>query len=317
MKKIVLTITLIVTIITMGCKKKTQQIIVPNNVPNADTSVSNVTIERFITNTYLVLLSRKANENEIANHLLTLNSNTITKTEREKFIDAIQKTTEYKYQLWEFARQNLFETHAVTFKLSNSDTSIIADKNHSIKALIDTLAKEMIADTDPDTRHIKIEFYKDMLKFRSIKSELDNNNITWEEINKRFCNTYYYWWRFGQKNKNIFVNNAFNDLLLRSPTDFELDSAVKIIDVFINNSDHINEQGTLFNTKCKTISDVTSAIISTDNFYEAQVRLFYKRAFYNEPSTANLLKYTSLYIKSKNYQLLQKTILASNEFLLK
>ncbi len=278
------------------CKKKVETVVVPNNVPTTDTSVSTLTIERFVIKTYVVLFARKPTEAELQNHLTTLTSNNIAQAARINFIQQLQNTNEYKFMLYEFAKQKIIDP-----------LGTLNDSGYQNSRLIQEIKDNIAAQNEPK---LNTELLGAMYKFRTMKTELLNNTITWQEVNKRCCHSFYY---YGDNlGSREFVLHTFEHLLQRIPTKQESDAGRAI---FISSKNAVETPDVLFGVTGKSISDLLDIIVTSDNFYEAQVRYFYVRSFYKEPETLVLSKYTNVYTTSKDYQLLQRTILSSNEFL--
>ncbi len=283
--------------LAVSCKKRTQIITIPNNTPAVDTSVSTFTIENFVTKTYLVLLARKPLDTELQNHLTVLTSTNIAQPARQQFIQELQNTTEYKLKQWQFAQQMLLPD------------GILPDTATEYPKTITNL-KYDIANGPPKNVPIKTEFLNEFYKFRNLKTELLAGGVTWQEMIKRFCYSDIYYRKYN--GGTTFCTTTFQFVLLRIPTAIELKEA-KIM--YANSVANTNILATVMGIDGTKINDFLNIIVNSDNFYEAQAKIFYKRAFYKEPSTLDLASYTALYKNTKNYPLMQQNILSSNAFL--
>jgi hypothetical protein len=103
-----------------------------------------------------------------------------------------------------------------------------------------------------------------------------------------------------------FVVSMFQNFLERYPTDAERAAGEIMVDGF-------SSQLFLVNGDSKT--DFIAIFLASNDYYEGQVRLLFRRYLYRSPSTQELEQLTLRYRDTGDYQVLQKAVLSKDEFI--
>ncbi len=271
----------------VACKKKTEEVIIPDNNAAKDTSVNSVLIESYINKSYIALLGRKPTSAEQTNHKATLVNASINITTRTTFIQQLQAIAEYKEHLYAIARAQL---------LNDVDTNEIEGyKQSNLQQLQDTSKRAYWYVIQQD--------YDDLVNLQNIPYQLTNNTLSVQEMYMRCCsNTFYDQINMGTQN---FVTSVFDHFMFRYPTQDELQNSKTMVD---------GASASILFTAGKSKKDFLTIVMSSNNYYEGQVRDLVKRYFYRAATITELSSLTQQYATSKNYQQLQLTLLISNEY---
>ena len=277
----------LLAILIISCKKKTEEIIIPNNNAARDSSINSVLIESYINKSYIALLGRKPSSGEQASHKTTLINAAASVTARTAFIQQLQAGAEYKEHLYAIARTQL---------LNDVDTNGIQGYKESVF--------QQLQDTSKQAYWFVIQQdYDDLVNLQNIPSQLSNNTLSVQQMYMRCCsNVFYDEINMGTQN---FVTSVFDHFMFRYPTQDELQNGKTMVD---------GSSASVLFTAGKSKRNFLTIVMSSTNYYEGQVRDLIKRYFYRSATTTELSSLTQQYASSKNYQQLQLTLLISNEY---
>ena len=102
-----------------------------------------------------------------------------------------------------------------------------------------------------------------------------------------------------------FVVSMYQNFLFRYPTIDELESASRMVDQY---------ESIVFFELGRSKEDFLSIFLSSDEYYEGQIRRIYNRFLFREPNTAELNDLRILFTKNKDYKEMQKQILIQDEY---
>ena len=269
-----------------GCEKDTFEYIDNNEAP-PDETIEHVIIENYIIKLYISVLGRQPTEEEFNEGLMIIESNDLSINNRGKLVDVVMANEEYLYNEYKHVRSDL---------LNGADT---ADFTFWIKVY------ENIKTSSSDERQIdfltaEIEKLEDCQK---IIPDLESDSIDFSEVQRRCCfNTIYDGINMGTEN---FVVSMYQNFLFRYPTIDELESASRMVDQY---------ESIVFFELGRSKRGFLSIFLSSDEYYEGQIRRIYNRFLFREPNTAELNDLRILFTKNKDYKEMQKQILIQDEY---
>ena len=267
---------------------KTELETVPDNVAPPDPTIETVTIENYVTRTYILTLGREPSPTEFNAATTLLISGGLDSTSRAQFLSNVFSNAAYLPQVY---AQNKIDL------LNNSDT---AEFTNWI-----TIWNYLLTDT---TNSFLFPFLNyeigRMTDLQSAFSQFSSGSIGLGELHRRMCNNYIYdQINMGSAN---FVITTFQHLLNRNQTNAELTSGISMVDG--GNAIILLQAGASKN-------DYLNILTHSNNYYEAQIVLLYQKYLNRAPNTQEMNAATLKYSGSNDYTLVQKDLLATNEFI--
>jgi hypothetical protein len=279
---------LLVTAIALSSCEKKGEVVVKNNEPPPDATISNVTINNYVNRVYISVLGREPDSTERTHGFNILRQNDVSAASRSQFLDSVFTKPEYYDHLYDLARIDL---------LNNLDTSEI------------TLYIAIFTPLLSDSAYV---FYWDGIKneiarlkaLQRVPADLHNHVIDVTGMNRRCVNNYFYdQINMGSEN---FVVSVFQHFLSRYPTINELNNGVLMVNGGVGN---------LFLQSGQSKDDFLNVFFSSADYYEGAIRLLYKRYLFREPNSVEMNAATRSYQSSKDYIKAQKDILSANEYI--
>lgn len=278
---------LIILGLTASCKKEVLETIENNKAPN-DPTIDSTIIERYITRSYILAIGREPDSLEFSNaENLLINAN-VDSASRAAFLNILFSSNAYLPNLYEENKINL---------LNNVDTSEFT--------LWIAIFDNILNDTSAATQWSYVQFERDRLSLmRDAYEDFTDGAIDVRELQRRMCNNYLYdQINMGSAN---FVISTFQHLINRNPTMSEQTNGISMIEE--NNS-------ILFLQAGVSKLDYLNILTTVPNYYEAQVVLLYLKYLGRTPSSYEMSTGTQLYSTTNDYIEVQKSILATNEFI--
>lgn len=267
--------------------KKDDFVYIEGNVAPPDSTIEEVTIRNYVNKAYISLLGRKATDVEYEAGLTILENGNADSTARGLLIDEIMNKDEYFHNEFETARENV---------LNNADTSDFTFFTQIfINAKTTTNDSVLIGWYDLAIERLEL--------LQQVIPDLENDLIDFPEVHKRcIYNNIYDDINMGTEN---FVVSVYQNFLLRYPTTDELSQASKVVD---------GSEAIVFYEVGRSKEDFIDIFLSSDEYFEGQVRLNYLRFLYREPTTEELANATLTYKSNIDFKLMQKNILISDEY---
>ncbi len=267
--------------------KKTETITVNNNNPLINNEVSEISVTSFITKTYISLLGRKPTNTELTKAQVSLKQNNLSATSTLAFIESLQQTQEYKYNIYALAKIKY---------LNNLDTNEIQGFIEQAQIILTDSSKI----NDWPIYQISLD---QLLNLQNAPKAIMADEITPQEVFKRCClNLFYDEINMGAQN---FVVSVYDHFLLRYPTQQELADGIEMI--YGNFSTVLGKPG-------KNNEDFVNIVMANLGFYEGQVRELFLRYLYRQPNQEELIEHTQLFYSTMDYKKLQAKILTHDEF---
>lgn len=267
---------------------KTELETVTDNVAPPDRTIENVTIENYVTRSYILALGREPSSSEFSNATSLLISAGLDSTSRAQFLVSVFSNSAYLPQVY---AQNKIDL------LNNADT---ADFTAWINIFGFLLSDSSNVALFP---YLEYEIAR-LVKLQSAFDDFISGSIDLAELQRRMCsNNIYDEINMGSAN---FVISSFQHLLNRNPTIAEQNSGVSMVD---------GSNAVLFLEAGSSKEDYLNIITGTNNYYEAQVVFLYQKYLNRAPTNQEMSAGTLKYSSTNDYTIVQKDILSTNEFI--
>ncbi len=282
-----LSISFFLIIFFSACKKSELEQI-PSNEPPPDKTISSVTVENYITRTYILTLGREPDPTEFNQAFTNLTVSKVDSASRRNFLNQVFSSNDFRAHVYEENKINL---------LNNIDT---ADFTNWI-----TLFTYLLSDSTYVLQWTFLQYEVDrLIPLRNAYSEYINGSIEVDELQRRMCNNYEYdLINMGSAN---FVISTFQNLINRNPTTSEQQSGISIVE---------GNNAVIFLQAGSSKNDYLNIITHSSNYYEGQVVFLYQKYLNRLPNTLEMAAGTSKYQSTGDFTAVQYDILASDEFI--
>ncbi len=270
-----------------SCKKH-ENIIVSDNTPPPDKTISNSTKDSYVNRVYISLLGREPDSLEFIKAKSIINKNNFSIANRKEMVDTvIGNKAEYNARVWQIARINYLnnlDTADITFYIAVYNSLLI---NVSYQAAWPQITIEIG----------RLETLKTSL------TDLNSGSLNVVGLYKRCVdNNFYDMINMGTEN---FVVSMYSNFLFRYPTVAELNNNKLMVD---------GQSSQAFLQSGKNKADYLSIFFSSGDFFEGQVRELYVRYLFRQPNSAETSSKSNAFKSSLDYKALQRDILSSNEY---
>lgn len=284
-KTLWLPLVLILAILS-SCTKH-EEVLIPNNVPPPDSTLSSIVIETYVNKAYISVLGRKPSDIEKAEGTTLLESGALSQVSRETFIQSILDKPEYY--------ENLYKNY-YTYLLVNFDT---AQTTFFIGIYQNLL-------TQPEYAQYVDQLNYEISRLEALRDVYPNlvaGNITVAQMHRTMINNSFYdELNMGTEN---FVVSTFEHFLSRYPTDAELAEAKNIVDGL---------SGVLFFQIGTSKQDFMDIFFASEDYYGGQVKIVYNAYLFRQPTSEESALYSTYYKNSGDYKGLLKKVLTTDEY---
>lgn len=276
-----------------ACYYNKADFVVPDNQPPPDPTISAIVKENYVNKVYISVLGRKALTDEFDEGLAILDQDELSEADRSEFLDEVFSKPEYLERVYELARADL---------LNSLDTNLVVQYIQLF---------EFLKETSPDSVErelFDIEIQR-LEALRSVLEELATGTIDVVGMH-RICLDNFFYDDINMGTEN-FVVSVFQNLLLRFPTSAEnissneLESSKNMVDGF---------EAVLFFQIGSSKEDFMNIFLSSNDYFEGQVRLLYNRFLFREPESEEMTQLALQYSLDRDYEQLQKAILTTDEY---
>lgn len=287
MIKIICYLTIFSSLLFLGCKKDDELIVIPNNQAPPDYTISSIVKENYINKVYISVLGRKPEAMELNSGLSYINQHNLSDSDRIAFLDEVFAKPTYNQRLYEIASVKL---------LTSFDTTAITQTISTFQFLLTDSAYASVFDI------LNMEIAR-LQQLKNIPADLNNGTLTTIGMHRRLINNYFYdQINMGTEN---FIVSTFQHFMDRYPTDNELEQSSNMVNGL---------SAVIFFNQGNTKGQYMDIILTTDNYFESEVRELYLRYLFRQPTSIEMTKYATEYKTQLNYKKLQKTILSLNEY---
>ena len=287
MKKSAILLFVTVALLLFGCKKEKT---ITGNEPPPDPTVENITVENYVNNCFLQLFGRLPTAAEFSAGFAELRAHNVSPADRQLFLKKLMAEPEYR------ARHFALESLALCGGQ--------ADNQGYIDYLRDEFTTKL-ANPDLAIQHNALQRNLDRINLLDGAKELWlDGSIDVTELQSRLSDNMIFIYENGVSNN--WIEAATVKFFLRDPTDGE------------------KEQFNYANSTLETIylgqpvasfDDLKKVFFNSGEYFEGQVRWLYRAYLYRDPTAAELQKLVPDWIAKRDYQAMQRAILASNDFL--
>ncbi len=270
-----------------ACKKSEIEQIAFNEPP-PDGTISNVTIENYITRTYILTLGREPDSVEFNTALTLLKTTNLDSASRQEFLEVIFDNADYRPHVYDENRIDL---------LNNVDTAEFS--NWII------IFNFFLQDTTYQLQWPYFQYEIDRLEeLQNAFYEYVNDSIEIDELQRRMCNNYFYdQINMGSAN---FVISTFQQLINRNPTSVEQQSGIAMVD---------GNNAVLFLQTGSSKNDYLDIFTHSSDYFEGQVVFLYQKFLNRPPDSIEMSEGTLKYSTTGDYTAVQRDILSSDEFI--
>ncbi|MFN4122285.1 MAG: hypothetical protein ACK4GL_03145 [Flavobacteriales bacterium] len=268
--------------------KKTEEVLIDHNIPPPDPTLANEVRINFINKSYIALLGRKPNAQEVsaANAVIGTNE-TFTEENRAIVLNQILSNPEFYNQEFVIAKSEL---------LNGIDTSEFTLNILVFQSFLNN------TDFEPFWPSLQFEINR-LIILRSAQSQFQNGAIGIREIHRRMVDNYFYdQINMGSLN---FVIAVFQQFLFRNPTQSEAEQGVRMIDGF---------SSSLFLQVGESKNDFCNIFFNSLPYREGQVKILFNRFLFRLPTSQEMQHYTGLYSANDDYKSLIVEVLKTDEY---
>ncbi len=276
-----------IILIFTDCKKSEIEQ-VPNNEAPRDTTITLVTIENYITRTYILTLGREPDSTEFNSAKSLFTETNLDSMSRQIFLDSVFNSADY--------RPHVYEENRIAL-LDNADTAEFSNWIY--------LFQLFLQDTTYQLQWPYFQYELDrLILMQNAFPEFVNDSIEIDELQRRMCDNYIY----DQINMGAanFVISTFSNLLNRNPTSSEQQSGISMV----NGNNEI-----LFLQSGSSKDDYLNIFINSSDYFEGQVIFLYLKYLNRVPGTVEMADGTLKYSTTKDYTAVQRDILSTDEFI--
>jgi hypothetical protein len=270
-----------------SCEKQNETVITDNTAP-PDLTITNTTVENYVNKSYISLLGRKPDSVEFTNGVATLKQNNLSAANRSTFLNQVINKPEYEAHLFDINNIDL---------LNNLDTNEITSKILLFQFLL----------TDSSYISFWPILQMEMARLyvmQPILQQLQNGTADIIDLHRVLIDNYFYdQINMGSLN---FVVSMYQHFLRRYPTENELNNGIAMVD---------GDYAIVFQQTGNSKTAFINIFFASNDYYEGQVRDLYLRYLFREPTSSESATLTIQYKNSNDYKQLQRTILATDEFI--
>lgn len=269
-----------------ACTKEDQEIISGNTAPPDKTLPASVRIN-FINKLYIGVLGREPDNAESTAALQHLGQQGFKVESRRQLVETVLADPAFFDREFELWRADL---------LNNTDTLQINQTIGALQLLIDNPANAYMRD------RLLIELNR-LNKLTACPAQLKSGAIGIREMQRRCIdNLFYDQINMGSLN---FVISSIQHFFQRSPTAYEQQEGVKMVDGF---------SGVMLLQVGASKDDYMNILFGSTDYAEGQVKILFNRFLLRSPGTEELVYFTNRFKKSGDYKSLIQDLLETDEY---
>lgn len=271
-------------LIILSCTKQELKLNDGNIAPN-ERPITQELKKNYINRLYIGLLGRKSLSSEEQAGLQILDSDA-NRSDRRWLIASIVDQPEFVY--------NLFNTQSSEL-IAAIDTGTIADDIADVQ--------RNLAFASGDLRDYYLAQLYRLQALEDIFPALLADSLGLKELHQRMVNTPYYDdLNMGTEN---FIVSCFQSFFSRYPTNVELGNASDMVD---------GVSAILFLEAGSHKEDFIDIFFNSNEYFEGQVRNYYQKFLFREPSTFESQRDADLYRADENFKNFLLILLSSDEY---
>lgn len=275
---------ILLLLLCWGCTKQEVKLNDGNTAPN-ERPITQELKKNYINRLYIGLLGRKSLSSEEQAGLQILGTDA-SRSDRRWLIASILDQSDFVY--------NLFNTQSADL-IAGIDTNIIQDD-------IADIQRNLLVVTGDVRDYYLNQLYR-LEALNEIFPALLKDSLGLKEMHQRMVNTPYYDdLNMGTEN---FVVSCFQSFFSRYPTNVELENASDMVEgvsaiLFLQGGSHKE--------------DFIDIFFNSNEYFEGQVRYYYQKFLFREPSTFESQRDADLYRADEDFKNFMLTLLSSDEY---
>ena len=293
---------IILTTIGLSSCKKSEDLVIKDNVIADYHGIPTVKVENYINRMYIDLLGREPLDEEMERDVKLLKDNNLDFETRDEIINRLQHDSSFVEGDSSYLRayhQRIYDLMKARFLEGASEGDINERSGPAYFSL--RVAREN-GDSIGVFRALEtIGRYERLLDSRA---EFQKGTITFNEMCARMLDNGIY--DIINMNSFNFVNASFDDLFFRFPSKDEFERAYDIIEY--------NKTASVFGKGASNKREYCLALVQSREFYESTIRWCYFSLINREPNTQEIYNRLNEYYQKGNLKELQRTIIRTDEY---
>ena len=270
-----------------------QNVNVDGNTAPPYSGVTTLQVQNYVNKTYIDLLGREPEDDELDEKTEMLQNDGLDEAARETLLNSLIDTDEYYIRFFDIYRRDYLN-------------GILQNQIEETILTLEFFYEQYINDPDPFFQALaaalEIEIEK-MELLQSASGDYQSGAITINEFIRRMAyNTVYDEINMGSEN---FVVACFNNMYKRNPTQAELINGITMVD---------GQPAQLLLQDGTNKSEFVDIMTSNLEFYQGLAFDIYAELLARDPSSEEMDAATQELSDHKNYQILQKKIMKSEEY---
>lgn len=277
---------LFIILASFGCSDDT--VVIPDNAPPPDGTISLLYRENFVKKTYLGLLGKLPTDAQLATSMVALDVDNCSEQNRSDLVSSLMTMPDYKYFQF-YTDFNELLDYPSTWDFQWYHTYIL-DKINDPNAA-DELAywQQNLALMDTLT---------------GLWDKYSSGQYDLRDCHARMVNNLMYFYTIGSKSE--WPVATFSYFLLRQPTmqeGYDCNDMISGLSI------------ALFLQEGNSMNDLLYIFFNSTEYSEGQIRILFYRYLNREPTGQELVKYLDIFGENKDLSAVQRAILLTDEFI--
>lgn len=275
----------VVLLVVLSCKKEVLNTI-DGNTPPDDLTVSYEIRNQYIERVYITVLGRKPTESESTTARTIIDADPRDSSLRYQFVTSLHSSRSASIKRWDDIRSELLES---------VDTTYVVQLIANIQVLMQGA---------PPNQQFLYQMEIDRLeRIHYAVDSLYSGAYTHAELHRyAIDNPIYDDINMGSEN---FVVSSFDHFFYRYPTQFELESAKRMVEGF---------RDILFLQSGEGKSDYLTIFFDSDAYAEGQVRYVFTNYLFREPSSSELQGQRMLFESDGDFMGLRARVMSTDDY---
>ncbi len=277
---------------TIYVNEHENQVIDGNTAPPYS-GVTTLQVQNYINKAYIDLLGREPNDTELADQTNALKSNGLGDNARELLLDNLINRDEYYTRFFDIYRRSYLNgvLEAQIEDLISTLEFFYEQYQDDPDPILQIYAQLILVELEKmeDLQNAKDDYQSGAINVNGFMARMINNEV-YNEIN------------MGSEN---FVIAAFNNLFKRNPTVAELERGITMVD---------GQAAQLLLQDGTSKDDFVAIVTSNLEFYEGLTFDIYNALLARDPSSVEMDASTLSLNNNSDFQLIQKTVMKSEEY---
>lgn len=284
--------------------KKSATIVVPDNTAPYHDKIPQLLIENYINRLFIDLLGREPLDLEMEQMTIALKKTNVSPVSRDSLISLLQTDTTfipqdtsyrkaYYHWFYELTKAHLIEGASIDEikELANPPMQSL----QALQASGDTLSEEYQFFLEEVTEYQNLilaeeNYFSEKIDIQQFIRIMIDNGV-YDEINMNSFN---------------FINATFDNLLFRTPTQYEFSTAFTMVE-------H-SQPAILFEQSGASKENYIDIFVQSKEFYEGLIIWGYRTLLARQPTTVETIELLQDFYIDHDFQKIQRKIMTTNEY---